>query len=47
MLLDVNFTETFVILALLCVVQSVCPLARGATNESERQQFVSPVVAPY
>ena len=47
MLLNVNFTETFVILAVLCVVQSVCPLARGATTGSERQQFVSPVVTPY
>jgi len=47
MLINVNFTETFVTLAVLCVEQSVCPLAREATTGSERQQFVSPVVAPY
>jgi hypothetical protein len=48
MLLNVNFTETFVILAMLCAVKSVCPLARGTTTGSDRRQFVSPVVVvPY
>jgi hypothetical protein len=45
---NVNFTGTFVIPTLLCNVHSVCSLTRGVTTTgSKRQQFVSPVVAPY
>jgi hypothetical protein len=43
-LVNVNFTETFVIPTQLCTVQSVCSLTKGVTTGSKRQQFESPVV---
>lgn len=40
MLVNVNFTETFVIPALLCTIQSVCSLMGGGSNNCKGETAV-------
>jgi hypothetical protein len=47
MLVNVNFTDPFVILSWLYAIQSVCSVTNERELPEARQQFRSPIVVPY